>query len=106
MEKTPPKPRAPKKPKEEIKLEETNCPKCKTAKLMKGKAAVGCSNYANCGFKIPFELMGKTLTESQLIDLVTKGKTGVIKGLIVPPSTEKVNGKFTLNSIFNIEFTP
>ena len=50
--------------------------------------------------------MGKTLTESQLIDLVTKGKTGVIKGLIVPPSTEKVNGKFTLNSIFNIEFTP
>ncbi len=99
-----PKPRAPRKPKEEIKLEETNCPKCKSAKLMKGKAAIGCSNFANCGFKIPFELMGKVLTESQLADLVTKGKTGLIKGLVVPPSTEKVNGKFVLNSLFNIEF--
>jgi len=106
VDKPTPKPRAPRKPKEEIKIEETNCPKCKTVKLMKGKAAVGCSNYANCGFKIPFELMGKTLTETQLIDLVTRGKTGVIKGLIVPPSSEKVNGKFVLNSLFNIEFTP
>ena len=99
-----PKPRAPRKLKEEIKLEDTNCPKCKSAKLMKGKAAIGCSNFANCGFKIPFELMGKVLTESQLADLVTKGKTALIKGLVVPPSTEKVNGKFVLNSLFNIEF--
>jgi len=104
IEKAPPKPRAPKKSKEEIKLEETICPKCKSAKLMRGKAAVGCANFANCGFKIPFELMGKTLTDSQLVDLVLKGKTGVIKGLIVPPSTEKTNGKFSLNSTFNIEF--
>ena len=99
-----PKPRAPRKLKEEIKLEDTNCPKCKSAKLMKGKAAIGCSNFANCGFKIPFELMGKVLTESHLADLVTKGKTALIKGLVVPPSTEKVNGKFVLNSLFNIEF--
>ena len=103
-EKPAPKPRAPRTPKEEVKLEDTLCPKCKTAKLMKGKAAVGCSNFANCGFKIPFELMGKKLTENQIIDLVTKGKTGVIKGLVVPPSIEKVNGKFVMNSMFNIEF--
>ena len=103
-EKPAPKPRAPRKPKEEIKLEETNCPKCKAVKLMKGKAAVGCSNFANCGFKIPYELMGKKLTESQLTDLVTKGKTGTIKGLVVPPSNEPVSGKFVLNSMFNIEF--
>ncbi len=103
-EKAAPKPRAPRKPKEEIKLEDTNCPKCKSAKLMKGKAAVGCSNFANCGFKIPFELMGKKLTENQLADLVTKGKTGVIKGLILPPSNDPVSGKFVLNSSFNIEF--
>ena len=103
-EKPAPKPRAPRKPKEEIKLEETICPKCKVAKLMKGKTAVGCSNFANCGFKIPFELMGKKLTEVQLADLVIKGKTGVIKGLIVPPSNDPVSGKFVLNSLFNIEF--
>lgn len=104
-QKAEPKPRAPRKPKEVVQLEEIICPKCKTAKLMKGKAAVGCSNFAQCGFKIPFELMGKTLTESQLIDLVIKGKTGIIKGLVVPPSTEKTNGKFVLNSLFNVEFS-
>lgn len=104
-EKPAPKPRAPRAPKPEVKLEETNCPKCKTAKLMKGKSAVGCSNFVNCGFKVPFELMGKKLTEAQLTDLITKGKTAVIKGLVVPPSTEKQNGKFILNSSFNIEFS-
>ena len=72
---------------------------------MKGKAAAGCSNFAACGFKVPFELMGKKLTESQLIDLVTTGKTAVIKGLVIPPSEEKINGKFILNSTFNIEFS-
>ncbi len=100
-----PKPRAPRKPKEQIAIEETDCPKCKNAKLMKGKTAVGCSNFAQCGFKVPFELMGKKLTEAQLVDLITKGKTAVIKGLIIPPSTEKQNGKFILNSSFNIEFS-
>ena len=100
--KAPPKPRA---PKVEIKIEDTICPKCKTAKLMRGKAAVGCSNFGACGFKIPFELMGKKLSESQIIDLVTKGKTAVIKGLVIPPSTEKVNGKFILSPLFNVEFS-
>ena len=104
-EKPAPKPRAPKAPKEEVKIEETNCPKCKSAKLMKGKTAVGCSNFATCGFKIPFELMGKKLTENQLLDLILKGKTGVIKGLQIPNSPEKQNGKFSLNNLFNIEFS-
>lgn len=104
-EKTASKPKASKTPKEEVKIEETICPKCKSAKLMKGKMAVGCSNFAVCGFKIPFELMGKKLTETQLLDLVIKGKTGIIKGLQIPNSTEKQSGKFTLNNLFNIEFT-
>lgn len=104
-EKPAPKPRAPRAPKEEVKIEETSCPKCKSAKLMKGKTAVGCSNFAACGFKIPFELMGKKLTENQLLDLILKGKTGVIKGLQIPNSPEKQNGKFSLNNLFNIEFT-
>ncbi len=105
VEKAPPKPRAPRVPKVEVKLEDTVCPKCKSAKLMKGKAATGCSNFNACGFKVPFELMGKKLTENQLIDLVTKGKTAVIQGLVIPPSPEKINGKFILNSLFNVEFS-
>lgn len=94
----------PRKPKEKIVLEDLDCPKCKTAKLMKGKAALGCSNFKVCGFKVPFELMGKTLTENQLGDLISKGKTTTIKGISHPSSSAKINGKFILNEGFNVEF--
>ena len=94
--------RAPRVVKEKPSIDTLSCPKCKTAKLMKGKTALGCSNYAACGFKIPFELLGKKLTETQLLDLLEKGKTGVIKGLVVPGKAEPVNGKLTMDGSFNV----
>jgi DNA topoisomerase-3 len=94
--------RAPRQVKEKITIEQLDCPKCKSAQLMKGKAAVGCSKYKECGFKIPFELLGKKLTESQLIDLIQKGKTGSIKGLSIPGKTEPISGKIVLDAQFNI----
>jgi len=99
-EKKIPKPRQVAAPKP--KLEEINCPKCCSAKLMKGKSAVGCSNYKECGFKIPFELLGKKLSESQLLSLVTTRKTGIIKGLTVPGSGESMDGKLVLDNSFNV----
>lgn len=93
-----------KRPKKEIVFEEIDCPKCKSNKLMKGKTAVGCSNFKDCGFKIPFELMGKKLTDNQLNALMTKGKTPVIKGLVNPSNSEKMDGKFILDDSFNIGF--
>ncbi|MFC6268374.1 type IA DNA topoisomerase [Frigoriflavimonas asaccharolytica] len=60
--------------------EDLDCPKCKTQKLMKGKTAIGCSNFKDCGFKIPFEIFGKKLTEKQIQDLVMKKKTSKLKG--------------------------
>lgn len=65
--------------------EETDCPKCKENKLMKGKTAIGCSNYKGCGFKIPFLLFGKKLTEKQIHDLITKGKSSKLKGFTEHP---------------------
>jgi len=97
------KPKAPRKPKEKIVLEEINCPKCKTSKLMKGKAALGCSNFKECGFKVPFELMGKKLTDNQLAELIQKGKTTTIKGL-KNANGEELSGKFILNNDFNVGF--
>jgi DNA topoisomerase-3 len=47
-------------------------------------------------------LLGKKLTETQLLDLLEKGKTGVIKGLIVPGKAEPVNGKLTMDGSFNV----
>lgn len=94
------KPRKPSEPKPS--LESLDCPKCKATKLMKGKTAIGCSNFKECGFKIPFELMGKKLTETQLVQLVQKGKTSVIKGFMIPGSSEPKDGKLVLDQGFNV----
>lgn len=57
------------------------CPLCKKGKVLKGNSAYGCSNYnSGCAFKVPFEIDGKKLTESQVEKLISKGKTGKIKG--------------------------
>ncbi len=57
------------------------CPKCKKGKILKGKKAYGCSEYGNgCKLMLPFEFMGKKLSESQLIRLIDKGCTTNLKG--------------------------
>jgi len=94
--------RAPRVVKEKPSIETLKCPKCKSAQLMKGKAAVGCSNFKDCGFKVPFELLGKKLTESQLLDLIQKGKTGVIKGFVIPGTADKRDGKLVLDGSWNV----
>ena len=71
--------------KTEIVWEETQCPKCKTNHLMKGKTAIGCSDFKNCGFKIPFIIFGKKLSEKQIQDLIIKGKTAKLKGFTEHP---------------------
>ncbi len=93
-----------KRTKKEYSFEDIDCPKCKVAKLAKGKAAIGCKDFGTCGFKVPFILMGKKLTSAQLTDLVSKSKTKTIKGFIRPSDGEKLQGKFFLNDNFNVSF--
>lgn len=97
----------PKEPKEEINIETLYCPKCKDQLLRKGTTAYGCSNFKICGFKIPFEMMGKSLQDKHVYDLLSKGKTGKIKGLIIGGTggtTEEFDGKLIMTGEFNIEF--
>jgi len=74
------------------------CPKCSQHPLMKGKSAYGCSNFNVCGFKVPFELFGKKLTAKQIADLVTKKKTGKLKGLVVNGNAQ--DGRIILTADF------
>ncbi len=83
-------------------ISELECPKCKQHKLLSGKTGIGCSNYKVCGFLIPFELLGKRLTEKQLVDLVTKKKTTKIKGLLRPGASAPEDGILILDEQFNI----
>jgi len=99
-EEKPKKPRAPRKPAPEI--QELQCPKCKSHPLKKGNTAYGCSNFQVCGFKVPFEVFGKKLSDKQLGDLITKSKTGKIKGLKMPDGSEK-EGKLVLTKAFAVE---
>ncbi|SHL25463.1 DNA topoisomerase-3 [Chitinophaga jiangningensis] len=99
-EEKPKKPRAPKKPAPEI--QELQCPKCKSHPLKKGNTAYGCSNFQVCGFKVPFEAFGKKLSDKQINDLLTKSKTGKIKGLKMPDGSEK-EGKILLSKAYTLE---
>lgn len=92
-----PKPKAPKKT---VELDSLQCPKCKAHPVKKGNTAYGCGNFSVCGFKIPFEIFGKKLSDKQLADLLTKGKTGKIKGLKLDGG--EVEGKLVLDGTFTV----
>lgn len=88
--------------KTEIVWSEVDCPKCKTHKLIKGSTAIGCQNFQVCGFKIPFEIFGKKMTEKQIQDLTQKGKTSKLKGFKAHPANLE-EGFLRLNSDFEID---
>jgi DNA topoisomerase-3 len=92
----------PKEPKEAVVIEELTCPKCKTHLLRKGKTAYGCANFTDCGFKIPFEILGKKLSDKHIVDLLSKGKTGKIKGLKLPGADSEIDAKLVMDETFNI----
>ena len=66
------------------------CPVCKLGTMLKGKAAYGCSRFReDCQFRVAFEWGGKTLTETQLKQLLRRGETGVIKGFLSAKTGKK-----------------
>jgi DNA topoisomerase-3 len=93
-----------KRVKKTIDFAEITCPKCTSSKLAKGKSAVGCSDFNNCGFKIPFVLMGKKLRDNQIKDLIVKKKTAIIKGINNPADNQKFDGQFSMDKEFNVQF--
>jgi DNA topoisomerase-3 len=55
------------------------CPKCKAAHIRFYPKIVKCAD-ANCGLVVFRSISEKQLSDGQITDLLTKGKTGVIKG--------------------------
>ncbi len=93
----------PKEPKKAVVIEEQQCPKCKSNPLKKGNTAYGCANFKICGFKLPFEAFGRKLTDKQIVDLLTKGKTGKTKGWKLAGADIETEGKLKLNTAFELE---
>ncbi len=64
-------------------LTEQHCPRCRNGKLLKGKAAYGCSRYKEgCEFRLPFSFMEKNIPEKQLLRLFKYGRTITLKGFV------------------------
>jgi len=55
------------------------CPKCKTGSMQFYSKVVRCDN-PTCGFPVFRQIAGKTLEDQDILDLLTKGKTSIIKG--------------------------
>ncbi|MBL1233740.1 MAG: DNA topoisomerase III [Flavobacteriales bacterium] len=82
-----------------------SCPKCKKGNMLKGKTAYGCSEYTNgCKFLMPFTFKEKKLTEKQILQIVSKGKSVTIKGF--KDNGKKIDGVLTLNEQFELVLTP
>ncbi|MDE7375806.1 MAG: DNA topoisomerase III, partial [Muribaculaceae bacterium] len=69
-----PKPKKPKRTRKKkvASLESIKCPKCKKGHLLKGRAAYGCSRYAEgCDFRLDFAEYPATLTAQEIYDKMT-----------------------------------
>lgn len=56
-----------------------DCPMC-DGSLLKKKTFIGCSNYPDCEFSLPLKFRNKSLTETNILDLVN-GKETTVKGI-------------------------
>jgi len=82
--------------------EELRCPRCKKGLIIKGKSAWGCAEFRNgCMLRVPFVYMGKELTDSQMEQLILKGKTNKIVGFVNSDGS-KVDGKLIFDKGFGI----
>jgi DNA topoisomerase-3 len=82
------------------------CPACKTGHILRGKTAFGCARFREgCQFRLPAEILGKKLTDSQVKALLSKGRTQLIKGFVTGAG-EKLDGALTLDAKLQPELVP
>ena len=80
------------------------CPVCRLGEMLRGKSAWGCSRFReDCQFRVPFEWGGKTLTDTQLNQLLRKGKTGVIRGFMSAKTGKNYEAVLQINPEGRIE---
>lgn len=77
------------------------CPRCGKGQMVKGHSAWGCTAYKEgCKTLIPFDFCGKKLSDAQIKQLITKGKTSVVKGFVLDGI--KVDGLVALDDDFQL----
>ena len=83
---------------EQEEIQVSTCPKCKGQSIRTYPKVAKCIN-AECALTVFRNICGKTLTDSQLSDLLSKGKTSLIKGL-----KSKAGKQFDASLMFDDEY--
>ncbi|MBR8764140.1 DNA topoisomerase 3 [Porphyromonas levii] len=78
------------------------CPKCGKESFAIYNKVAKCKDEA-CGFKVFRELCGTFLSDSNIQDLITKGKTPTLKGM-TSKAGKKFNAQFVLKEDFSTAF--
>ena len=81
---------------------ECTCPKCGTGKMQFFHKVVRCDNK-ECGLPIFRQKTGRDLTDDEIKELLTQGKTGVLKGF-KSKQGKKFSAIVTFDSDFNTQF--
>lgn len=81
---------------------ECTCPKCGTGKMQFFHKVVRCDNK-ECGLPILRQKAGKDLTDDEMKELITNGKTGVLKGF-KSKQGKKFSAIVAFDSDFNTQF--
>jgi DNA topoisomerase-3 len=72
------------------------CPRCKQGDLIAGRRGWGCARWREgCSFVVWFQMGGKPLTETQLRELITRGRTR--KGRFSPDGGPAASGRLVLD---------
>jgi DNA topoisomerase-3 len=80
------------------------CPKCGLGRIIEGKKGRGCNRYREgCDFVVWYEIAGKKLTEKQMVTLIGRGRTGVIKGF-KSRSGNTFEARLRLDDAWNVAF--
>ncbi|HNV68446.1 MAG TPA: hypothetical protein PKO06_02030, partial [Candidatus Ozemobacteraceae bacterium] len=84
-----------------------SCPLCGEGRIVKGNSAYGCLRFREgCQFRLPFEYLGKTLSEAMVKQLLNGKETRASVGFTSPDGT-KQSGKLRLNKTTReIELVP
>lgn len=81
------------------------CPQCKQGELLRGNTAYGCSRWAQgCSFRLPFVFYEKKISPNQLLRLLEKGRTILLKGF--KKEGQKVAAKVQMNEHFQLQLLP
>lgn len=78
------------------------CPKCQTGTMQFFSKVVRCDN-STCGFPVFRQIAGKTLTDQELLELLSNGKTELIKGF-TSKQGKAFNAIVSFDEAFNTKF--